>query len=149
MQAFTQEEVVSFRQSPVPLFVEGSNEHISSRLLALASRLSPLFQVMESESRKKLHLGAVLVCNFTNLLFRLADEVVEEVNLSMYEPLIRHQVNQAMALGPIAAQTGPAIRGDLTTIAGHLQLLAHRPDVADIYRKLSTQINPHLAFPEE
>ncbi|MDP5172421.1 MAG: DUF2520 domain-containing protein [Bacteroidia bacterium] len=145
MQAFTQDAMVSFQESPVPLFVEGSDPVITEQLLALAARLSPLFQVMVSETRKKLHLGAVMVSNFTNLLFRLAVEVVPEVDLHMYEPLIRHQVEQAMRLGPVAAQTGPAIRGDMPTIKEHLRLLGNRPELASLYWLLSLQINPSLS----
>jgi hypothetical protein len=37
-------------------------------------------------------------------------------------------------------QTGPAIRGDQSTINVHLDLLAGKPELKDLYQKLSQSI---------
>lgn len=144
MQAFTDKRVVNFQESRVPIFVEGSDEAVLEELAGMAGRLSTQVTVLNSDQRKKLHLGAVLACNFPNLLFRYAAEQAEGVGLEAYESLIRHQVNQALALGPEMAQTGPAIRGDLETIRAHLDLLHDTPDLRELYARLSRLINPEL-----
>ena len=147
MQAFTDKKVVNFQTSTVPIFIEGSTQAVVGDLHQLASRLSQRVQVLPSEQRRTLHLGAVLACNFTNLLFGYAAKQVKGVGLEAYESLIRHQLDQALALGPASAQTGPAHRGDVETLRTHLKLLEDQPDLQQLYTMLSRMINPDLPDP--
>ena len=144
LQTFTKEQVVPFDSPAIPLFVEGSSAHTRDRLLALAQRLSPVVHEMDSDRRKRLHLGAVFCCNFVNHLFRITDELTGEIPFSAYEPLIRNQLTQSLKLGPATAQTGPASRGDVATLLDHLDLMKGQPDLQAVYRLLSRLINPQL-----
>lgn len=147
MQAFTKGSVVSLREPDVPVFVEGSTPEIEDQLLALAQRLSGKAQRLTSEARRRLHLGAVIACNFSNLMYRLTDLLTPEVEISVFESLIRNQVELAMSLGPEATQTGPAVRGDQQTIDTHLAMLEDRPAVREMYLALSRMINPSIQDP--
>lgn len=149
MQAFTKESVVPFNNPDIPLFVEGSNDRVKNGLLDLARRLSGKAQFLDSEARRKLHMGAVIACNFSNLMYRLTDELIPEVEFTVFESLIRHQVDLATKLGPAAAQTGPAIRGDQETIALHLEMLREKPELQEMYLRLSQLINPAISDPKE
>jgi predicted short-subunit dehydrogenase-like oxidoreductase (DUF2520 family) len=43
----------------------------------------------------------------------------------------------ASALGPAAALTGPVARGDVDTVRAHLAVLADMPEILELYRVLS------------
>lgn len=149
MQAFTKESAISFNHPDIPLFVEGCDELVQRRLLDLAGRLSGKAQVLDSQARRKLHLGAVIACNFSNLMYRLTDELTPEVDFGVFESLIRNQVELAMKLGPAAAQTGPAVRGDSSTIDAHLEMLREIPEIQEMYLRLSRLINPAITEPQD
>lgn len=127
----------------IPIFAEGS-ELVLSTLLPLAQSLSAVVQVMNSEDRLRLHLGAVLVNNFTNCLYHLAAQVNPNADFSVYQPLILGHLENVFSIGPAKSQTGPAIRKDLTTIQKHLLLLHDRPEIASLYRLFSKIIQPAL-----
>lgn len=137
MQTFTLNKTKPYTQ--VPLFIEG-NKEVEKLLQSLAERMSEKVQVLDSESRAKLHLGAVMVCNFTNLLYTYADELVEGVDIHSYEMLIRGHLENVFSLGPRASQTGPAARGDGTTIQRHLDMLNQQPDAQKLYARMSELI---------
>lgn len=140
LQIFTPGQRTPLQDTPV--FVEGKKDLIP-RLTAIARSLSSQVQVLSSEDRLRLHLGAVLGCNFPTLLWRLAEaQLPPGLGIDVYEPLIRHTLEQVLRLGPTAAQTGPAIRGDQRTLDSHLELLKEEPDLREVYRLLSDLIRP-------
>lgn len=149
MQAFTREATVTFRNPDLPIFVEGNTGQSQQRVFELAEKLSGRVQVLHSGSRRKLHLGAVIACNFSNLMYRLTDELTPEVDFGVFESLIRNQVELAITLGPAAAQTGPAARGDQSTIDAHLEMLREEPDLQLMYMQLSRLINPDISDPAD
>ena len=137
MQTFTTDTKRSF--SDVPLFLEG-NAEVLALLQPLADRMSQRVQVLDSASRAKLHLGAVMVSNFTNLLYTYADELIPGVDIHAYEPLIRGQLENVFSLGPRASQTGPAARGDEATIQRHMEMLGDKPEIQELYAMVSRLI---------
>ncbi len=142
LQSFPAGQFVDWRD--IPLFVEGSDDAITEALMNLAKLLSQSVQQMDSPSRLRLHLGAVFASNFVNHLLQRAAELVPELPFSVYGPLIRNQIAQALKVGPAAAQTGPALRADYNTLAAHLQLLAQDSALAEMYANISQSINPSL-----
>lgn len=148
MQAFTRERVVPFRKPSIPVFIEGNTLQSIREVQQIARILSDRVQALDSEARRKLHLGAVIACNFSNLMYRLADELTPEVEFSVFESLIRNQVDLAMKLGPAVAQTGPAMRGDQQTIEAHLDMLQYMPEIREMYLTLSRLINPDIKDPK-
>jgi predicted short-subunit dehydrogenase-like oxidoreductase (DUF2520 family) len=142
LQMFTKLRQVDFAE--LPLFLEG-NESVLARIEPLARRLSSRVYSLDSTARLRMHLGAVMACNFSNLLFRLAEEQLADqpgLDFSVYRPLLQEQLRRVFELGPSQTQTGPAIRGDVDTMRRHLALLADEPEVAELYRELSRLINP-------
>ena len=77
------------------------------------------------------------------MLLRAAEQV-PELPLAVYAPLIYNQLSQALKAGPAAAQTGPALRADHSTLAAHLQLLGQDSALAELYKSISQSINPSL-----
>lgn len=141
MQIFTFDSLADF--SDLPVFIEGA-DGVLERLRPLAERLSSRVQVLDSASRARLHLGAVLVCNFPNYLYALAASLVPEAGMGAYDALVYEHVRKVFALGPENTQTGPAIRGDRATVQRHMNMLAEHPEAQQLYRLLSEAINPDL-----
>jgi predicted short-subunit dehydrogenase-like oxidoreductase (DUF2520 family) len=143
LQIFTREAVSDFRATP--LFVELPGR--AERLMPLMHQLSGQVRPMDSQARLRLHLGAVIACNFSNYLFRMAEsQLPEDQSFEVYGPLLRRQVELALALGPAHTQTGPALRGDLPVLRAHLELLASHPEWQALYRRLSEAIRPGLGL---
>lgn len=145
MQIFTADLAVDF--ATVPIFVEGDLD-IYPFVERLARSMSRRVYPLNSEGRMKLHLGAVIACNFSNYLYRWAEENLPEIeglDFNIYEPLVREQVDKVFRLSPQNTQTGPAIRGDLNVLLQHLALL-EKEEQRRLYRWLSLQINDQLSI---
>lgn len=118
MQSFTKNRKIDIGR--VPFFVEGCTNDVADKLIMLAKTISADVRLMSSEERKYLHLSAVFASNFVNGMFAEAEDVLKRCGLpfGVLQPLIEETVAKALEMGPIAAQTGPARRGD----AGVMQM---------------------------
>ena len=58
-------------------------------------------------------------------------------------PLIKSTLNNLEVSGPVGALTGPLVRGDIGTIAGHMKALEEKnPELLDIYGLLAIAALP-------
>jgi predicted short-subunit dehydrogenase-like oxidoreductase (DUF2520 family) len=89
-----------------------------------------------------LHVAAVFVSNFTNYMLTSGKEISDKAGYSfeLLQPLIIETINKAITAGPVASQTGPAVRYDLNTIEKHSELLSFSPELKNIYKELSESI---------
>ena len=140
LQTFSKERKTDFSQ--VPLFIEGKNEDTSTLLKTIADKLSTKTYFANSEQRARLHLAAVFACNFSNLLYDIASEIVneEQGGFEVLKPLISETAEKVQTLSPRKAQTGPATRYDTEIIDKHIAMLSQQPELADLYEKLSKMI---------
>lgn len=140
LQTFTNGRQLDY--SKIPFFVEGNTAESEEALKNLAILLSSNVAIASSQLRQKMHLAAVFACNFPNYLFGIAADVLqaEGLTLDVLKPLLHETVNKAIALGPLKAQTGPAVRKDKPTIDAHLQMLAGMPAYKEVYDFLTTKI---------
>jgi predicted short-subunit dehydrogenase-like oxidoreductase (DUF2520 family) len=94
------------------------------------------------EERLKLHTAAVIVSNFTNHLYSLAEEFCsnEKVEFNMLKPLIIETAQRIMHESPSKVQTGPAVRKDIQTLDKHLRLLTNYPKLRTTYLRLTDSI---------
>ena len=129
----------------IPFLVDGNNEGVIKAIYEFAATLSPDIQVMNDEDRLKLHAAAVIVSNFTNHLYAIAEEFCnsEHVNFNLLKPLIMETASRIRYQSPGAVQTGPAVRKDILTLDKHLRLLANHPKLRTTYLRLTDSImNP-------
>ena len=89
------------------------------------------------------HAGAVMASNYLPvLLFAGARLLVaagfpDEVSARRaLGPLVRATLENALRMGPAGALTGPIARGDLETVALHLEAMRALPDLEALYRAL-------------
>jgi len=138
LQTFTKSKPLNMRE--VPFFIEATSTTFSNELVQLATTISDNVQLATSEERKKLHVAAVMVNNFTNHIFQLAKEFSDNQDISFDHllPLIKETVNKLDSQSPFDAQTGPARRGDNQTIQDHIDSL--EGTTKDIYVLLTNSI---------
>jgi predicted short-subunit dehydrogenase-like oxidoreductase (DUF2520 family) len=78
---------------------------------------------IHSDAKLLYHAGAVFATNFLPVLQSVAEAawkkagMPEDIVVRLRSSLLTHAVNNILALGPQAALTGPAARGDLPAIA--------------------------------
>lgn len=127
----------------VPVFFDGSDEIAKKKLETLARSISSE-QVGEAgdDARARLHVAAVVVSNFTNHLYKLAEDYCRQEGLDFrqLQPLIEETALRLRNSSAAAAQTGPALRHDKETIQKHLELLGSHPQLKNIYLMLTESI---------
>lgn len=125
-----------------PFFIESSDKDGEDLMLKLAQLLSKNVRLINSETRRKLHIAAVFACNFTNYFYGLAEELLEKNNLSfdLLRPLIKQTAEKAMEQLPSKLQTGPAARKDMSVIAKHITALENNPKHQELYELISNYI---------
>jgi predicted short-subunit dehydrogenase-like oxidoreductase (DUF2520 family) len=129
----------------IPFLVDGNSEGVIQYVEAFARTLSPEVQRTGDEDRLKLHVAAVIVSNFTNHLYAIAEDYCqkEKVDFNMLKPLISETANRIKNMSPADVQTGPAVRKDIHTLDKHLRLLVNHPKLRTTYLRLTDSImNP-------
>jgi predicted short-subunit dehydrogenase-like oxidoreductase (DUF2520 family) len=126
----------------IPICIETSNERIGEKLKILAKVLSNNIYDINSTERANLHLAAVFVCNFTNSMYAIGEELLDKnkISFDLLRPLIEETANKVMTKSPKILQTGPAVRNDKSIIKKHIDKLEATPDYADIYRLMTNVI---------
>ncbi len=144
LYSFTKGAAVNWAQ--VPFLLEAHSGEDLAILTNIAKTLSPLTYEVNSAGRNQLHVSAVMVNNFTNHLYTLAFAHAKEHNLPVETlfAIMQQGPDKAIAMGPQAAQTGPAARGDQKTIDAHLERISD-PEVQRLYTLLSASIAKHKA----
>ena len=139
-QTFTIGVEISFAEAP--LCIHAGNEKDFSELEELGKRISNLVFRIDDQQRQWLHLTAVVVNNFPNHLYALAEEVLQDhqIPLDLLRPLILETARKVQTHSPAPMQTGPARRGDQATIDAHLYLLEAYPELKEVYEVLTKSI---------
>ena len=121
--------------------MNADNDFDLDLLKQLGNSISKNVLAVSSEKREKIHLSAVIVNNFVNYLYQVANDLMQEQSLSfdLLKPLIMETANKINHLSPAEAQTGPAKRNDKKTIEKQLNLLKDSP-YKDIYQDLTNSI---------
>ena len=145
LQTFSISSHPDFEQ--IPIFINATPQYHGDYLKKLAEKVSPRVYFISDEDRVTLHVAAVFVNNFVNLMFKIGSEIVEKQNLpfDVLLPLIEETVKKIRQHAPADMQTGPAHRGDDVTIKKHLNFIEkHTPQYDLLYTLLSISINPNL-----
>ena len=126
LQSFTKNVKVDFKTIPFCLETTDSEDFIL--LEKLTKSISNKVYKIDSEQRKKLHVAAVFVNNFTNYMYKIGSDICKEneIPFEVLFPLIKETANKVKTVNPKDAQTGPAKRNDLKTMNNHLKSLNSR-----------------------
>ena len=136
---------IPFDWEKVPLFLCSQYPEQHKKIEDLASVLSPKIQWIDPQEKIKLHIAAVIACNFSNYMYGLAEEILRQVNLPFQTmaPLLEATLSKALSHSPSSVQTGPARRQDLQTLALHEKKLEQDPEILEVYHYISEKIKTH------
>lgn len=139
-QTFSKERIIE-DFSTVPLFFEARGIDDVSAVYSLALTITNHVYETTQHDRERLHVAGVYACNFTNLMYTIAAELLRNTHIpfSALLPLIDETAKKVHRLPPTDAQTGPARRGDKNVMEHHLSLLTSE-EQKKIYQLLSDEI---------
>jgi predicted short-subunit dehydrogenase-like oxidoreductase (DUF2520 family) len=126
----------------IPIIIDASDDSTMKELEILAYSISDKVAEAGDKDRMKLHLAAVVVNNFVNHLYALAEAYCnnEGIDFNLLLPLIKETAARLDHISPSISQTGPALRNDRETIEKHLTLLNKYPHLKKIYETFTNSI---------
>ena len=147
LQSISKHKKINFKK--IPICLEAENKIDYSILEKVAKSISKKVFPINSEQRKKLHVAAVFVNNFTNHLYKIGNDIckVNNIDFEILKPLINETAHKIKKLTPSEAQTGPALRNDVKTLSNHLELL--NKNQKEIYNVLTKSIQKNNKLNEQ
>ena len=126
--------------STVPVFFEARGIDDISAVYSLALTITSHVYEATQHDRERLHVAGVFTNNFTNLMYTMAAELLQNTHIPFRAllPLIDETAAKVHTLSPRDAQTGPARRGDENVMNHHLELL--NDEQRKVYQLLSDAI---------
>lgn len=110
---------------------------------AIVRRLGGVPVTLAPELKPLYHAGAVLASNYLVTLLAVAARFLADAGIpgesavAALVPLARASLENVAAAGPVAALTGPIVRGDAATVRRHLMAL--RKDDAELYKAVGRE----------
>lgn len=140
MQTFSRHAGNSFENIYIGL--EGNEKAISIGL-GIAKDLGSIGWVLQTDHKARYHLAASIASNYLTTVVSTACDVLETIGLTRNEaiallrPLVTQTCTNVTDTLPEQALTGPAARGDIHTLNGHLEAIkGHLPHLDTFYRLL-------------
>lgn len=109
----------------------------------LAAALGAHVLEIPAGRKARYHAAAVFASNYPMVLLSTAIGLLTSAGVSedaargALGALLVSAAQNASAMGPSAALTGPVVRGDVDTVRAHLAALADVPEILELYRGLS------------
>jgi len=152
--SFAEPSVAVLQFANTPCALEGSGSALTE-LRRLFTRLGAQCFDLAAADKLLYHAGAVFATNFLPVLQDLAEQLWQRANMppelarQMRATLLNNAVSNIVQLGPQAALTGPAARGDTALVAAQGDAVAQwNTQAGEAYRALSQlakQLRGHLA----
>lgn len=140
LQTFSKNKSIDWTN--VPIFLEASDADTLQILRSVANKISNSVHELSSDKRKYVHLTGVFACNFTNYMYSVSADILQQAGLpfEVALPLIDETCAKVHSLSPREAQTGPAIRFDENVMNRHIDLIQDTK-LKEIYRLISEKIH--------
>lgn len=113
--------------------VTSDDDLLSDRLFSFAASLGAKPFELDDSVKPLYHAAAAAAANFTLAALSMSRQLFEAagVDFAAAEPLVRGVIDNALAMGPEQALTGPAARGDIGTVRAQLAAVrAFSPELA-------------------
>lgn len=125
-----------------PCALEANNDIAKLAALNIAAAFTNNVFTVDSMQRQWLHLSAVMSNNFINHLVAICTEICQQQNLpfNVLKPIIQQTFERLENANAADVQTGPARRGDFSTMQKHIALLQTQPQWQAVYKALSASI---------
>ncbi len=140
LQSFRKDLALNYAE--IPVFIEGNTKNTLNKIKILAESFSKNVVEMESDQRKRLHLAAVIVNNFSNHLYCLSQEYLNKHKITFDHllPLIKETASRLDVNKASEMQTGPAMRNDSKIMNEHRKMLESKDELLSIYELISSSI---------
>ena len=137
-QSFTKGFDVDMAEVPVFIETAFAEDYALARHLAMS--ISRHVYDSDEQRRRHLHIAGEFTNNFVNAILGVVDEELAAAGYpaEVAEPLLRLTIAKAGAIGSFAAQTGPAVRGDMEVMRSQCNTVA--PEYREVYRAISNLI---------
>ncbi|MEZ4910755.1 MAG: Rossmann-like and DUF2520 domain-containing protein [Saprospiraceae bacterium] len=121
--------------------VTASNNIANNAINGLLSNLTSNCISSSDDQRLKMHLVAVILNNFTYYLFEQTYQYCDkqEIDITNFKAILQTTF-QSMMDGDIGKLTGPARRGDLSTISRHKEILQSDSVLLELYTCITENI---------
>ncbi|MEA2164624.1 MAG: hypothetical protein QOK37_2751 [Thermoanaerobaculia bacterium] len=120
------------------LVFEGAHREIAERIAVGAGAR---FAEISPESKTRYHAAAVFGSNYIAALLDIAEELIGIENVrGDLAALARSAIDNWLAHEDRQRFTGPAVRAESEVIQRHIEALADRPELAEVYRLLAARI---------
>lgn len=129
----------------IPILIEANKPEVLKEIKDLAVSISEKVIEADAIDRQQIHVAAVWVNNFTNHINSIAFQFCQEKGLdfALLHPLVMETSRKIMIGNPAFHQTGPAKRGDESTMKQQIASMNHHPDWQELYQMLSDSIQKH------
>jgi predicted short-subunit dehydrogenase-like oxidoreductase (DUF2520 family) len=141
--SFAQPQLALTQFAGTPCALEGEAAALAT-LRPLFTRLGAQCFDLASADKLLYHAGAVFATNFLPVLQDLAEQLWQHAHMppelaqQLRAKLLQNAVNNIVQLGPQAALTGPAARGDTALVSQQAQAVAQwQPQAGEAYLALS------------
>jgi predicted short-subunit dehydrogenase-like oxidoreductase (DUF2520 family) len=120
------------------IFIEG-DEGAVPLLKQLGENIGAKVYTIAGKDKVLYHLSAVFVCNLLSALFYSGKGLMDKINIDFgpFLPIIRATLKNIENKGPLAALTGPIVRGDVKTVKAHLASIEDMELHRKAYKALS------------
>ena len=126
----------------IPLLIDANSAETLEFIESFAHSISDKVVRSNDDQRLHLHIAAVVVSNFTNHLYALAEKFCgdEKIDFKMLLPLIKETAGRIELHSAKEMQTGPALRNDFVTLDKHYKVLVKYPKLRNLYLKITDSI---------
>lgn len=123
-----------------PILIESKRPEDSSVLQEIGSKIATRVEYCDSGKRQLIHLSAVFINNFSNHMVQIGQKLAQknDIDPNLFSALIEETFTKLKDLSADKAQTGPAVRNDLTTLKLHLEMLEGNEN--EIYKLLTNNL---------
>ena len=124
LQSFSREVLID-DWSGIPCFVSGRNIDDVAAVYSLAQCLTSRIYEADQHDRERLHIAGVFANNYSNLMYRIAADILRDTHIPFEAllPLIDNTAAKVHKMAPKDAQTGPAQRGDMAVMKHQIEVL--------------------------
>lgn len=145
VQSFSKQRSVDL--SHTPFLIEATIPSTLEKLRRLVATVSDRCYDATTRQRNALHPAAVFASNFANHMYAIAHRLMEKNGLpfEILIPLIQETAQKVTEVTPVAAQTGPAVRGDEGVMSKQEKGLKENGNETEleIYRLVSQNIQKY------
>ncbi len=140
LQTISKDYDIDFKS--VPVLINASTPEVKDKLMSMAQIMSDIVIECTDEDRCYIHMNAVYVSNFVNVMLQIGEKLLKKksLDISILEPLVKETIKKSFVMGAESALTGPARRHDMNTIQNHLNLLNDDIEEKKIYELLTDYI---------